>query len=392
MRIKRILIILVPEFDPNRGGVQMSTYKLSKFFASKGMHISIFSFTNEGHINPDFAELYYAKQKGVNYTNDNVQYCKEIVREVKPDIVINQMPYEHNVGSAINEVKQEMDYLLLGCLRGSFFAVKQNLETYRITLLPQLVQPFFKHKLGYWFLLQVHKLKHGRDLKRIIDTYDYYVLFGDPNRIELEYFIGKYKQHKLAYIPNSIPTVVSNIPKKEKRILWLSRLDYRQKHAELILPLWKKIMNELPDWQFDIVGSGNAFEDLKNQIHKEKIPRITLHGKQKPDTFYSRSPIYVMTSSFEGFPNTLIESQSFGAVPVVFRSYPMIDQIVNKTNSVLVPTFDLEAMGNAIVELTQNEEHSRLLMKQSIENAKRFTIDKVGQQWLNFFEDHIPSK
>ena len=370
----------------------MSTFKLAKFFASRGLLVSIFSFESEGHISPDFATVYHAKNKDVNYNAENVAYCSEVVHQVKPDIVINQMPYEHNVGSALREAKALHNFLLLGCLRGSFFAVKLNLETYRKTLLPGVLQPFFKNKLGYAVLLQVHKMKHGRDLRRIMDTYDFYVLFGQPNRIELEYFIGKYRQEKLAYISNSIPSVVSQIPSKEKRILWLSRLDYRQKHAELILPLWKRVMNELPDWQFDVVGHGGAYNDLAKQIRDEGLQRITLHGKQKPDSFYSRSPIYIMTSSFEGFPNTLIEAQSFASVPVVFRSYPMIDMIVDASNSMLVPTFDLDAMSKAIIELAKNEETSRTLMQKSLENASRFTIEKVGQQWLDFFEKNLISR
>lgn len=392
MTDKKILFVLVPAFDPNSGGVQMSTFKLSRFFSSRGMQVSIFSFEKDGHNPPDFARLYHGKEKGVNYNQANVEYCKKVVNEVQPDIVINQMPYEHNVGQALKEAKDKFNFLLLGCLRGSFFAVKLNLETYRTTLLPRFLQPFFKNRIGYSILLQVHKVKHARDLRRIIDTYDYYVLFGPPNREELEYFIGKYKQHKLAYIPNSIPAVVPTVPPKEKRILWLSRLDYRQKHAELILPLWKSIMDLVPDWQFDVVGSGGAYEDLAAQIEREKIPRIKLYGKQKPDSFFSRSPIYVMTSSFEGFPNTLIESQSYGSVPVVFRSYPVIDMIVDPTNAVLVKTFDMKAMGDAIVELTKDEDRRQMLMQKSLSNASRFTIETVGQIWLDFFEKNIPSK
>ncbi len=193
----------------------------------------------------DAANALRANEPGLNYKSSNLAACKNAIDQLQPDIVINQMPYEHNVGAVLHQCKQQHHYLLLGCLRGSFFAVKLNLETYRKTLLPRPVQPFFKNRLGYFLLLQIHKVKHGRDLKRIIDTYDHYVLFGEPNRIELEYFTGKYKQHKLAYIPNSIPSVVQHVPAKEKRILWLSRLDYRQKHAELIIPLWKKTLKPI---------------------------------------------------------------------------------------------------------------------------------------------------
>lgn len=389
MKKKKILIILVPGFDPNSGGVQMSTAKLAGYFISQEFDVTIFSFTHEGHVTMPDVKLYHAEQPRVNYNVQNLQKCQSVIELVKPDIVINQMPYEFNVGRLLKDMKARNNFLLLGCLRGSFFAVKQNLETYRKTLLPKPLQPFFKHALGYWILLHIHKLKHGRDLRFIVDTYDRYILFGAPNRVELEYFIGKYKQQKLAYIPNSIPSVVDKLPQKEKRILWLSRVDYRQKHAELIIPLWKLLKDRLPGWEFDVVGSGGALDDLKKQVSDEGIERITLYGKQKPDSYYARSPVYLMTSSFEGFPNTLIEAQSFGAVPVVFDSYPMIKEIVSDSNAIFVKTFDIDSMADEVVRLVNDEDRLTRMMNDSIRNAERYTIDKVGKKWLELFETRI---
>ncbi|MEL7250860.1 MAG: glycosyltransferase [Bacteroidota bacterium] len=385
----KVLIILVPRFDPNSGGVQMSTFKLASYFHSQQVPVSVFSFDHQGHQPPDFLTSFdHGQEPGVNYKAANMERCREFVRQEQPDVVINQMPYELRVGDMLKAEQATQNFLLLGCLRGSFFAVKLNLELYRKTLLPKPLQPFFKHQLGYWMLLQVHKFKHGRDLKHIIDTYNYYVLFGDPNRKELEYFIGAYKQHKLAYIPNSIPQVLDEVPTKEKRLLWLSRVDYRQKHAEYIIPLWKKLKDRLPDWEFDVVGNGGALPDLKQQAQEEQIERIHFYGKQKPDSYYSRAPIYIMTSSFEGFPNTLIEAQSFGAVPIVFDSYPMVREIVNSENGVLVETHKLDQMADEIVRLADDSGRNQNMMTSALENARRFTIDQVGQKWIDLFASH----
>lgn len=381
----KILITLVPRFDPYSGGVQMSTFKLSSFFNKMGHEVYVYSFENEGHVSPSFVKFKHALEKGLNYNPKNLEDCKLFIESSNPDIVINQMPYELGLGGMLKQVKQSVGFKLYGCLRGSFFAVKQNLETYRTTLLPKSIQPYFKNKLGYMVLLQIHKFNHARVLRKIMDTYDKYVLFGEANKIEMEYFIGKYKQDKLAYIPNSIPFVLEELPKKEKRLLWLSRVDYRQKHAELIIPLWKLLKDRLPDWTFDVVGDGGAFEDLKNQIREEKLERIVMHGKQVPDEYYKKSPIYIMTSSFEGFPNTLIEAQSFGAIPIVFDSYPMVREIVTNQNAILVETFNLDKMAYEIKQLISDNEKLQKMMEGSLQNASKYTIDKVGQKWLGLF-------
>lgn len=382
---KSVLFLILQNFDPNSGGVQMSTFKLASYYNSRGLKVSIFSFSIDGHNPPEFVHFAHAKLKGLQSKAENIDACIKLAHHVKPDIVINQMPYDIK-GTVLARLKNEINPLLLGCLRGSFFAVKKNLETYRKTLLPGPVQPFFNNKLGYWLLLQIHKIKHGHDLKRILDEHDYYVLFGEPNRLEIEYFIGKYKDEKLAFIPNSIPMVLEEVPKKEKRLLWLSRVDYRQKHAELIIPLWKLLKDRLPDWEFDLVGDGGALKDVKDQAQKENIDRFNIYGKQKPDDFYSRSPIYLMTSSFEGFPNTLIESQSFGCIPIVFDSYPMIREIVSNQNAILVETFNIDQMADEIVKLVNSNEIQKNLMDNALVNARRFTIEKVGEKWIELFE------
>lgn len=384
----KVLFLIVQRFDINSGGVQMSTFKLASYFHKNGMDVGVYSFTTEGHYSPEFIDFEHADEKGLNFNAANNQKCLEMAERFQPDIIINQMPYDIK-GSLLTELKARQNTLLLGCLRGSFFAVKNNLDTYRTTLLPSFAQPFFKHQLGYWMLLQIHKMKHGKDLKRILDTHDYYVLFGEPNRKEIQYFIGKYHDEKLAFIPNSIPSVLESVPVKEKRILWLSRVDYRQKHADLIVPLWKLIKDRLPEWEFDLVGGGGALEDIRKQVKEEKIERFNIYGKQKPDNYYSRSPIYLMTSSFEGFPNTLIEAQSFGSVPIVFDSYPMVREIVTPNDSVLVETLNIQKMADEVVRLVENGELHQQMMGNSLVNARKFTIDKVGEIWTNFFQSKI---
>jgi glycosyltransferase involved in cell wall biosynthesis len=386
----KILIILTPPFDPNTGGVQMSTYKMSSYFKSQGHDTHVFSYQKNGHAKQDVAKLHTAKDNGgVKSPNNNVQ-LKELVLSLKPDVVINQMPYEREIGSALSEIHTKQKFLLLGCLRNTLFTVKLNLTSYIRTVMPKYIQSVFNNFLGKQIFLYLHKKKHKKDLQFILDTYDYFVMFGPPNIQELKYFVGDYKLHKTHLIPNSIPTVLAEVPPKEKRILWLSRLGYGQKRADLILPFWKKIMHDLPDWQFDIVGDGNAYNDLKKQIKQENIPRVTLYGKQVPNEYYKRSPIYIMTSENEGFPNTLIEAQSFGAIPVVYDNYPICSWVVKDGESgVLITPFKVDEMADEVIALAKNTDRQNQLMQSSLANAREFSIEKVGKQWIEFFNREL---
>jgi len=211
-------------------------------------------------------------------------------------------------------------------------------------------------------------------------------MFGPPNLKELRYFVPAFKRDRVRLIPNSIPNVADRPPAKEKRLLWLGRVAREQKRAELILPIWSRVSNALPDWHLDVVGDGPLLEDLRHRAVTSGLPRISFHGQQVPDRYYQRSAVFFMTSAFEGFPNTLVEAQSHAAVPVIFDSYPVARWVVQDgVSGALVPPFDIDAMASRIVELAESPDRERFA-EQALKSAQRFHIDRVGQMWQELFE------
>ena len=382
----RILFVLTPALHPNSGGVQMSTTKLGRHFSELGHDVGVFSFATEGHAACEFGNLFAACEPGGHNCPENKRALEKILEGFSPDIVINQMPYEHAVGEVLALNKR---YLLLGCLRNTLFSVKGNLDAYIRRSVPRKFAAMFLNPIGKSLFLAGHRRRHKSDLKNILSTYDRFIMFGPPNLDELSWFVPDFDREKIALIPNSIPEVSSRPLKKEKRILWVGRLDHEQKRAELILPLWQKVSQALPDWKLDVVGDGPLLPELKQQAARENLPRIDFHGRQVPDDYYRRAAIFFMTSAFEGFPNTLVEAQSFGAIPVVFDSYPMARWIVKDGESgFLIQPFDVDAMAERIVTLANDPGQSKCA-EGALESARRFHIDRVGEMWRHLFEEAL---
>lgn len=382
----KILFLMHQAFDPFSGGVQMSTFKLSKKFTEMGMTTSVYSFSNTGHSKAEYTKLFHSENKGIHYNKENRDHLYQILSDVKPDIIIDQMPYETQVHDVLIRSKNEFGSILLACLRNSLFSIKLNIEDYIKIFIPSPLNRLFHNFLGRFVFQQVHKSKHAKSLKTILDVYDKFVMFGEPNNDEIKYFIGNYKQSKLTYIPNSIPEVLTEMPVKEKKILWLSRLSYKQKQAQYILPVWDIVHKNLPDWQLDIVGDGDAFKAIQNEILEKNIPRVHLHGKQKANEYFREAPIYFMTSSYEGFPNTVIEAQSFGSIPVIFNSYPIANWVINDNqDGILIKSFEVKKMADAIVKLAKDSEKMRTMGNYALKNANKFHIDVVGEMWRELF-------
>ena len=383
----KVLFTMTPAFNPNAGGVQRTTFKLGKYFTEKGLDVGYYSSANEGHVEVEYGRLVHGKDfGGVNSTN-NIDELRSFIRKFQPDVVINQMPYEAPLRQALSEEKEQVGYLLLGCLRNSLFNFKNNARDRIRQLLPQPVSTLMDNTIGESIVQWRHKLKHARDLKAIIDQHDYFILLAPPNKEELQYFVGDYKSEKVVAIPNSIPNVAPALPQKAKIILHVGRLNIQQKRSDLLLPFWEQLYDQLPDWHFVIVGDGPYYEKLQYDIQKKQMPRITLEGYQKPESYYEKAAIFMMPSAYEGFPNTLLEAQSIGCVPLAFDNYAALSWIVNNEwNAYLCPPFDVGKMAGKAKELS-NDKMALLQMQQSaLDNAKRFTIERVGQQWLDFFE------
>jgi len=332
-------------------------------------------------------DFYHGIEPGGCHRRGNLDTLETALAGFRPDVVINQMPYEHEIGKVLRQQKQ---YLLLGCLRNTLYSVRGNLQAYIERTAPGPLK-----RLSGWVPVQqaflaLHKRRHRGDLSEILETYDHFVMFGPPNLDELTWFVPGFDREKIRLIPNSIPGVADTPPPKEKRLLWLGRVSHEQKRAELILPVWEMVSKALPDWELDVVGDGPLLESLQREASDRAMPRIHFHGRQAPDDYYRRAAIFFMTSAFEGFPNTLVEAQSQAAIPVVFDSYPVASWIVDDAvNGHLVEPFDVDAMAARIVELARYPERERFA-EQALESARRFHSDRVGQMWEELFQAEVP--
>lgn len=382
----RILFVMTPAFNPNAGGVQRTTFKLGKYFTEQGLEVAYFSTAHQRHVEVSYGRLFHGSAAGGVNNATNIDVLRDVLHDWRPDWVINQMPYEQALRDVLEENKNVVGYRLLGCLRNSLFNFKSNIPDRMREMLPGPLFRLLNNPLGVALVGAWHRSKHRRDLKAIIDQHDLFILLAPPNRQELAYFVGDYKAEKVISIPNSIPEVSSGPLDKEKIILHVGRLNVRQKRSDLLLDFWQHAHAQLPDWTFVIVGDGEYGPTLKKDLQKRNLPRIEWVGRQRSEPYYQRASIFMMPSAFEGFPNTILEAQSYGCASLAFDSYAALEWIVNDgEDAILVPPYDTKQMAERAVALALDPEQLEQMSLAARENARQFTIDKVGEQWLELF-------
>lgn len=175
---------------------------------------------------------------------------------------------------------------------------------------------------------------------------------------------------------------VADIDLKKNTVLIVGRLDEAQKCISLAINLWSKIENDFPEWSFDIVGDGPSYAQYEGQIKKEGIKRCYLLGRQDPIFFYKRCSLFLMTSSSEGFPMTILEAQQFGCVPIVFDSFSAVSDMVNDgVNGIVIENNDIDAFRVAICRLMNDIDMRNALAKQAMQSCKKFSKDRICSEW-----------
>ena len=104
--------------------------------------------------------------------------------------------------------------------------------------------------------------------------------------------------------------------KKILNILSIGRLVH-QKDQITILKALNLIKNK-KKFKFYLIGKGNEYTNLKRFIDNNKLNKQVkiLNFKSNVYPYYKKADIFVLSSLYEGLPNTLIEALSFG-VPII---------------------------------------------------------------------------
>lgn len=196
---------------------------------------------------------------------------------------------------------------------------------------------------------------------------------------------------RMTSIPNSLSfddfADQELIGKKERRVLVVSRMSEVVKRTSLVLKAWQEIQDvpELSDWQLDIVGDGADLASYKEYASKY-LKRVNFYGQQRPKSFYEKSSIFLMTSSFEGWGLTLTEAGQLGCGVVAIDSYLSLrDIITDGENGILVPEGDFASFVKALKELMSDEKRRVVMGIRGVELAKRFSKQNVATKWNDLF-------
>ncbi len=186
------------------------------------------------------------------------------------------------------------------------------------------------------------------------------------------------------YIPN--PFDEFQVQEKEKDyILWIGRLEIRQKQYLHAIRIMREVVKFIPDAKMKLVGHEVTPGSMKSVMHEIKKwdlgNNIEVCKFQKNvNEFYERAKIHLLTSAFESFPMTIIESKSYG-VPMILYDMPYLEILRGGKGYIAVKQDDIRGAALNVVELLSNEGKRSELGREALESIEGFKKQDLSILW-----------
>lgn len=386
-------ILFLYRVYPNYGGVEVVTTVLANRFTKDGHHVTIVSF-EQPHMELAGQLDGSVKIEKLDYpviSKKNIERLHLLVEKDNVDLIINQWGLPFNTTMLCNKAIKGTKCKLISVLHGSPNTSKVIIKAQdKVKNAANPISRLF-YKAAQYAKEEVIKAS----IRYNCGHNERYILLSNGFIRPLVDYARIKKTGNIIAIGNPVTIPVDltgfNIEQKKKQLLYVGRMDYENKRVNRIVEAWQDVYEDYPDWELVLVGDGPHKSKLMGYVSDNKIERVRFEGFQvePPIKYYKDASIFMLTSDLEGFGLVIIESMSYGVVPVVYGSYEAVYDIIRDGYSGFITPFpyDKEYTINKIKFLMDNDGRRKEMAGEAMLDAGKFTIDAISQQWYNVFKE-----
>jgi glycosyltransferase involved in cell wall biosynthesis len=139
----------------------------------------------------------------------------------------------------------------------------------------------------------------------------------------------------------------------------------REKGIDILLEAFALVHNSIPNAHLLIVGDGNQLADLQSLALRLGIgDAIIWAGRlswEEAIGCLGLMDVVAVSSRFEGFGLTAVEAMACGRSVIASRVDGLAEVIQDGVTGCLVPTEDVSAFGEALIDLLKDKERRRTI-------------------------------
>lgn len=203
---------------------------------------------------------------------------------------------------------------------------------------------------------------------------------------------SKKVQRKSSIILN--PVELNRIPDRKieninySEIVTVARLEL-QKNQELLINAFKLVSKKHQDVVLKIFGEGSLKNKLQNTIDELGLTgKVLLMGaKQDVLEWIKESFCFVLTSDFEGLPNSLIEAMCMGIPCISTDCSPGgARQLLGNDRGIIVPCGNKERLAEAINMYLENKDIAMQYGEEAYKLRDEIESHTVAKEWVKLMD------
>jgi len=170
----------------------------------------------------------------------------------------------------------------------------------------------------------------------------------------------------------------------------LGRLDVFQKRHDLMIDAFAKFVKDYPEFKLVFYGDGPDKDNMQKQIDNNGISGSVSFGgiTLEPLKVMAQSKMFVLTSDFEGIPNSLIEAMSLGLPCISTDCRPGGAKLVieNGVSGFIVPQGDIDSIADKMKWYMQHPTDADTFGCTGMKIKEMFSEDKVVNLWESYLK------
>lgn len=385
-----ILFYIPSTPNPLNGGVERVSSILAGEFIKHGHKCFCIYFLN---VEPSYISPLYSDQQFIPLDSETISAeVEDFISRNKIDVVMNQLASVSLVCNILNKLKFKYKYKLIDCHHSNpFLSVPRlkNLSNMKFGSFKGIIRKIIAY-IKPEILINRYSKTYLQEVREYLQYCEYYVLLAKAYKTKIEESINSNKLLSI-YNPLTYTTFydMKDYSSKEKIVLFFGRYSEEEKRVSKALMIWKLLENYgYDDWKFILVGHGSDEDMYRNMIQSMDIKNVELLGKNNPLEFYRKASIFLMTSSFEGWPMTLAEAKQNGVVPICFNTFYASNEIINDgIDGFVVKEGHTKNYLSKLRMLMKDDELRRKMAENAIKFSKNFSAEKIASKWLSIIEN-----
>lgn len=203
-----------------------------------------------------------------------------------------------------------------------------------------------------------------------------------------------FAQMRVAYLPYGVPMPEIAVRAETRapaplRILYLGRLEEEQKRVRLFPIIQQMLEQSKIPYHWTIAGEGPERDALQSAMTDGRMGKTIFIGKvayADVPRLLAQHDLFLLVSTYEGLPLSLLEAMGHGLVPVVSDLPSGIRSVVDDTTGIRVAVDNIAGYAEAIGRLHRNRTELTALAGQAQKRVRQdYSVAAMTDRWLATF-------